>query len=123
MYKGIFWLITDRLGEKQLICVKVSCDANGTPLETVTFSSKSGENFNHQAEWSKLSPKLTLRKPFNYYPRGRVEVRNGKITVFCHPEFTQSLYRKWIIREFAIPDNSRFVADGSAHYDIKENLE
>ena len=46
MYKGIFWLITDRLGEKQLICVKVSCDANGTPLDTVSFSSKSGETPN-----------------------------------------------------------------------------
>ena len=120
MYKGIFWLITDRLGEKQLICVKVSCDANGTPLETVTFSSKSGENFNHQAEWIKLSPKMTQRKPFNYYPRGRVEVRNGKITVFCHPMLTQPLYRKWITKEFEIPENSRFIADGSSHYQTEK---
>lgn len=123
MYKGIFWIIRDLLGDRKLLSVKVACDFYGQPLEHVCFSSKSGDNFNHRLEWSKLSSRLTQGKSFNYYPRGRVEVRNGKITVFCHPVFTQSLYRKWIIREFAIPDNSRFVADGSAHYKAKENLE
>ena len=119
MYKGIFWLITDRLGEKQLICVKVSCDANGTPLETVTFSSKSGENFNHQAEWDRLSSKATNGKPYNYFPRGRVEIKKGRITVYCHPVLTQYPYRTWIADAFGIPAESRFVADGSAHYKAK----
>lgn len=123
MYKGIFWLITDRLGEKQLICVKVSCDANGTPLDTVSFSSKSGENFNHQAEWDKLSSKTTNGKPYNYFPRGRVEIKKGRITVYCHPDLTQYRYRTWIADAFGIPAESRFVVDGSAHYKAKENLE
>jgi len=120
MYKGIFWIIRDLLGDRKLLSVKVACDFYGQPLEHVCFFSKSGDNFNHRLEWSKLSSRLTQGKSFNYYPRGRVEVRNGKITVFCHPVFTQSLYRKWTIREFAIPDNSRFVADGSSHYQAVE---
>lgn len=116
MNKGIFWLITNQSGEKELLCIKVACDAMGDPKEQVMFSSKSGENFNHKAEWSKLSPRLTLGKPFNYFPRGRVEIRKGKVTVFCHPELIQPPYRNWIIRDFEIPESSRFVADGSAHY-------
>jgi len=78
MNKGIFWLITNQSGEKELLCIKVACDAMGDPKEPVMFSSKSGENFNHKAEWSKLSPRLTLGKPFNYFPRGhRNQKRQG----------------------------------------------
>lgn len=120
MNKGIFWLITNRSGEEQLLTVKVSCDGMGTPLVPVVFSSKSGENFNHQVEWAKFSPRLTQGKAFNYYPRGRVEVKSGKVTVYCHPDLTQPPYRDWIIEEFEIPERSRFVADGSSHYKAKE---
>ena len=119
MNKGIFWLIVNQSGEEQLLTVKALCDNSGLPLVPVEFSSKSGENFNHQIEWEKLSPKLTQRKAFNYYPRGRVEIRKGKVTVYCHPKLSQSPYRDWIIEKFAIPEQSRFVADGSAHYQAK----
>lgn len=119
MNKGMFWLIINRSGEEQLLTVKVSCDGMGTQLVPVEFSSKSGENFNHQVERAKLSPRLTQGKSFNYYPRGRVEVKSGKVTVYCHPELTQPPYRDWIIEEFEIPEQSRYVADGSAHYHAK----
>ena len=116
MNKGIFWLTKNRSGEEQLLTVKASCDDMGTPLVPVEFSSKSGENFNHQAEWAKLSPRLTQGRTFDYYPRGRIEIKNGRVTVYCHPELTQLPYRNWIVEEFDIPEGSRFVADGSVHY-------
>lgn len=51
VYKGIFWYVPN---EKKLITVKVKCDRNGVALEDVDYSSKSGENFNHKAEWAKF---------------------------------------------------------------------
>lgn len=116
MRKGIFWLAENEYGEEYLLTIAVTCDDHGQPLEDVAFSSKSGKNFNHKAEWEKLSPRLTRGKSFDYYPRGRVEIRAGKITVYCHPSLTQAPYRQWILKEFGIPEQSRFVADGSAHY-------
>jgi len=118
--KGIFWLIKTRLDEENVVTVKVPCDLQGHPQIPVVFSSKSGENFNHQAEWDKLPPKVTQGKTFDYFPRGRVEIKNGKVTVYCHPDFTQPPYRDRIIDVFGIPIESRFVADGSAHYKAKE---
>lgn len=60
MYKGIFWRALDREGEPVLICRKVLCDADGVPTESfVDFSAKSGDNFNHKAEWEKLSRSVT----------------------------------------------------------------
>ena len=79
VYKGIFWYVPH---EKRLITVKVKCDRNGVALENANYSSKSGENFNHKAEWEKFTKSITKGYPFNYYPRGRVEVKNGKVKIF-----------------------------------------
>ena len=82
LYKGIFWFDPQR-GE--LIVIKVACDHNGTALEAVEYSSKSGDNFNHKVEWAKLPREVTEGHPYNYYPRGRVEIKKNKATVYFHP--------------------------------------
>ena len=80
IYKGIFWFIHD-----ELIVRKVMCDKDGNALEYAEFSSKRGSNFNHKKEWSKLSKNITSGKAFNYYPRGRVEVRRNEATIYLNP--------------------------------------
>lgn len=60
VYKGIFWWI-----DGELVCRKVLCDENGTSLEPVEFTAKSGDNFNHKAEWEKLPRAVTGGKPYN----------------------------------------------------------
>ena len=51
------------------------CNSDGMALEHVEYSSKSRNNFNHKAEWSKLPKSVTNGQPYNYYPRGRVEIK------------------------------------------------
>ena len=112
MNKGIFWVIND-----ELLCVKVECDMNGTPQEFVKFSAKSGDNFNHKAEWSKLDRKVTNGKPYNYYRRGRVEVKNNKATVYINPLANTEEIQKKIIEAFNLGNiKIIFKSDGSAHY-------
>lgn len=121
MKKGIFWCKDYDTDFPLLITVAVPCDINGLPNETVAFSSKSGENFNHKIEWSKLPKSITQGKPFNYYPRGRVGMKNGKATVFLNPDIhTERIIRK-VLDTFEITENSglksiRVKADGSRHY-------
>lgn len=115
MYKGIFRAITDA-PEAYLLTVKVPCGADGTSLDAgVTYSSKSGENFNHEAEWSKLPRKVTRGLPFTHYPRGRVEVRHGKTVVYLNPDINRAPWVEMIRREFGIGE-ARFISDGSRHY-------
>jgi len=119
-YKGIFWLVNE-----ELVSVKVPCDPQGKPLEPVTFSLKSGENFDHQTEWEKFPLELTQGKSFDYYPRGRVEIKNCKVTVYCHPKLTQNPYRGMIFREFntrGVP-YTQFVVDGLSYYEAREETE
>lgn len=120
MYKGIFWLVTDIESNSDIVSVKVSCDADGNTLENVSFSSKDGSNFTHKVEWERLPSQITQGKPYNYFPRGRVEYRKGKVIVFCHPTLTQDKYREMITTEFELQKSAGlpivFKADGSYHY-------
>lgn len=63
MKKGLFWVVNHDKNEPILI-------------------TKSGENFNHKIEWRKFGKEITKGKEYNYFPRGRVEINKGRITVF-----------------------------------------
>ena len=113
IYKGVFWWI-----DEQLLCRKVLCDENGVPLEEAEFTSKSGDNFNHQAEWQKLPRTITGGKPYNYYPRGRVEIKRGKATVYLNPVLNCQEVIEKITLEFGLNTLSTVAvkSDGAAHY-------
>ncbi|SOC08082.1 hypothetical protein [Pseudobutyrivibrio ruminis] len=118
MKKGIFWYCnTSRYGvEEHIIPVFVECNIDGTALEDVEFSSKSGTNFNHKKEWSKRNSEY----PYNYYPRGRVEIRKGKIKVFANPVIIEDEDAKRIIIDtfelLEFEDQIIWIPDGSTHY-------
>ena len=116
MYKGIFWYDPS---EKKLIVKKVACNRDGVALEEVEYSSKSGDNFNHRAEWAKLPRSVTNGQPYNYYPRGRVEIKNNKATVYQNPILDQTPIMEMINDEFGLNCTTmlaRYVNDGSEHY-------
>ena len=85
MYKGIFWFYRDVAGAWKLLAVKASCGRDGIALLPIRYSSKSGENFNHKDEWERMGHKITGGRPYNYYPRGRVEIREERITIYFPP--------------------------------------
>lgn len=122
MFKGIFWYCDfyakDEPEANEIISVMVKCDANGVPLEKVNFSSKSGENFNHKVEWVKF--KHLNSYPYNYFPRGRVEIKNGKIKIFANPYIIASeQIKNMIVSKFeleTIASSIYWIADNSYHY-------
>ena len=121
MYKGIFWFCRDAAGTWKALAVKVPCGRDGTALFPIRYSSKAGENFNHKAEWERLGHKITGGRPYNYYPRGRVEIRKGRITVYIPPSLFREDILSVIFQEFGLNGEAagrsiRVKADGSAHY-------
>ena len=115
MYKGIFWLI-----DGAICSIKTECSDDGAPVSPDTqFSSKSGNNFNHKAEWQFLSSTVTHNKPYNYYPRGRVEIKRSAIRIFITPSlFTDDILNQ-IISVFDLVSQKakiKIICDGSRHY-------
>ncbi len=121
--KGIFWYEPT---EHKLFTVKVRCDENGVPLESVDYSSKSGENFNHKVEWDRFPKEITNGNPYNYYPCGRVEVKKGKVKIFMPPVLNRFDIQHLVLEEFEIEGKRitvREVVDGSKHYEYLVDFE
>ncbi len=121
MRKGIFWCKNSGAKAVEFIIISAECDSDGNPKEQAIFSSKSGENFNHQAEWARLSHNVTEGHPFNYYPRGRVEIQNGKAIIFLNPTINKEKVIRKIIEAFELVTSDelkaiRIKGDGSNHY-------
>lgn len=116
MYKGVFWYNPTEHG---LICKKVACDESGVALEETEYSSKSGDNFNHKAEWAKLPKSETGGHPYNYYPRGRVEIQKKKVTIYLTPVLDTESVTVLINSLFELCNIDipiKIVPDGSEHY-------
>mgnify|MGYP000847146431 FL=1 len=120
MRKGIFWCANFDTECPELITVSAACDKNGDSKEPVRFSSKSGNNFNHRPEWERLDRSITAGRPFNYYPRGRVEIKNGKATVFLNPAINKECIVYRIMDAFELMTGElnciNIKSDGSSHY-------
>ena len=102
--KGVFWLIEDG---KLLAC----------PFEegeTVGLS-KSGDNFNHKLLWEHVRPR-GCNKPFDHYPRGRVETSNkGKPIVYMNRNIGEDAIEQ-IMQAFDLQERPVIHYDGSEHY-------
>lgn len=120
MRKGIFWCKNYDTEFPELIIVSADCDKNGNLKESVQLSSEFGDKFNHKHEWKQLSRKVTRGYPYNYYPRGRVEIKNGKATVFLNPTINKECIIRRIIDVFGLmtEDLTEVIIknDGSNHY-------
>lgn len=107
--RGLFWYM-----DGELLCFPVS----GAEVDTVSN--------NHRRFWETLPHSLTGGMSYNYFPRGRVELRHGKAVVYLYPSLcTPGIYAR-ICHAFSLPDEMQvsFKADGSRHYrSIQEEQE
>lgn len=114
IYKGIFWLI-----EGELYAKKIECDRSGKVIgDGSELNSKSGDNFNHRLTWEGLPKSVTHGKEYNYYPRGRVEIKNGKVVIYLNPALNNEEILAELTRLFGLDelDSVRVKNDGSRHY-------
>ncbi len=116
MYRGLFWC-----KENELITVKLQCDREGNFIGETPVSLKGKQNLTHSEEWERLPKSITDGKPYNYYPRGRVEVKSGKVKIFLNPDVYSYTTLEQIKSEFQINrlTSVKAITDGSKHYEYK----
>lgn len=101
--RGVFWVIDDGLFAYPFVD-----DFN----EGVA---KSGNTYNHKLLWPYVKP-AGCNKPYNYYPRGRVDITNsGKFRIYLNPNIDESLIPE-IKVEFGIREDPKVIYDYSEHY-------
>lgn len=124
LYKGIFWIIDLDDIESNQLYFQIPVDMNGNidaDFDRMRLNSKNMDNYNHQAVWKSLSSKETHNKPFDYYPRGRVEIANGKATVYANPNICTSSVVDWLVSKFNLNSHNginkvNVIPDNSVHY-------
>lgn len=119
--KGIFWVKDANNIEDTGIFLDIPCTPSGDAFDSSVLNAKSGTTYNHERTWPLLGTSITDGKPYNYYPRGRVEIANGKATIFANPNIANEELLKWCVQKFNLTEINgirkvRVVADGSDHY-------
>ena len=123
LYQGIFWIVDeDYLENNKSYCYLIPSDSNGNvDAEGLNLNAKSGSTYNHEKVWSLMSSKLTHNKPYNYYPRGRVQIANSKAVIYMNPNICYDEAIEFIKNEFNLNSHNGIKkvivkADGSSHY-------
>ena len=99
--RGVFWVVEDKL-------LAFPFD------ETATVGiAKSGNTFNHKLLWEHVKP---CNKPFDYYPRGRVEVNPKGTAIIYLSTYVEEKYIAEIKTTFGITAEPLLRYDLSKHY-------
>lgn len=121
LYKGVFWIKTTDKFEP--IVVKELCNNTGEFIKLLLeeLLSKAGTGFNHKAVWTTLSKNETANKPYNHFPRGRVEIRSRKAEIHANANIADENLKRWAIKEFGLTKSNGIESvvlksDMSDHY-------
>jgi hypothetical protein len=102
--KGVFWLIDGKLHSFQF---------TGEGMEGVA---KSGDTYNHKKLWQSVKPKQCGNKPYNYHPRGRVDISNkGDIIIYLNPNI-DDIFISQIKSDLGLTSEVQLRYDCSEHY-------
>lgn len=129
LYSGIFWIITEDndFNNYEILAFPISCDIYGIPVENpiIELNSKNKKSYNHKNLWNNHvmnnnKYRQFNKKPYNYYPRGRVDISKNKAILFLNPCINKPKIIDGLITEFGLTTNniSEVVIkpDGSNHY-------
>ena len=108
MLRGVFWIV-----EEELMAFPFD--------EKISYGiAKSGKTYNHKLLWEYIRPK-GCNKAFDYYPRGRVEISNGKAIIFATPRICTDNIIDLIKKRYSLSEENGIhtvmvIPDHSDHY-------
>lgn len=123
LYRGIFWIVDeDNLNKNKNYCFKIVSNPDGSAVNIEGDGiAKSGNTYNHALVWNSLSSSITGNKPYNYYPRGRVEIKNNVAKIFLNGNINYEEVIEFIKDEFNLDSHNgikkiQVIEDNSQHY-------
>ena len=117
LYRGIFWIKDlDSLNNNSDYLIKIETNENGDVLDyPFPLNSKNGDDYAHKATWPLLPSNLTKNKPFDYYPRGRVEIKHKEALLYINPILNEERIINYLKREYCLED-VKIILDFHEHY-------
>lgn len=123
LYSGVFWIPNlDDINKNKNYCFQIPTLSSGEiDSDGLELNAKSGTTYNHEKLWNQLSTSMTNNNPYNYYPRGRVQITNGKAIIYLNPNINTEEVQEFIKDEYNLTERNGikkiiFNSDGSDHY-------
>lgn len=101
--RGVFWIV-----DGKVLSFPFYNDINSPGV------AKSGLTYNHKNLWPDVKPK-GCNKPYNYYPRGRVELGKKNPIIYVNPNFDKYDLAE-VRKDFGLINEPKVVFDNSDHY-------
>lgn len=101
--KGLFWYIKGIDGGGYILNFKMACFRDGVTTEEVESGFCETDGISHKDAWEKLKKDQdTKNKPYNYFPRGRVQIKKGVATICLTPELSHESFVEGIVASFGL---------------------
>ena len=123
-FKGAFWVIADSVdniltGNYELLCNKTICTYEGH----LDRNRPDRKNETHEVIWNLEYKDKYNGVSYKYYPRGRVEVYNGKAyininSILNNPNIIDNIRREYGVEKLDYSIGLNDLAQGS-HYDFE----
>ena len=120
--KGLFWFIKGIDGESYILNFKMACFRDGVTVEEVESGFCATDGISHKDAWEQLKKNQdTKGKSYNYFPRGRVQIKRGVATIYLNPVLNSECFINGLIESFGLrTDNGiskiKVKPDNSRHY-------
>lgn len=101
--RGVFWIV-----DGKVLSFPFYNDINSPGV------AKSRLTYNHKNLWPDVKPK-GCNKPYNYYPRGRVELGKKNPIIYVNPNFDKYDLAE-VRKDFGLINEPKVVFDNSDHY-------
>jgi len=94
-------------------------------MPKIALNAKSGNTYNHKKLWEdeiQTNPayKPYNKKPYDHYPRGRVDISNNRVTIYLNPYINRDIIIAEIKQRFGLNTQNipkvRVIVDNSEHY-------
>lgn len=121
-FKGPFWVIAESVKDilsnsYNLLCDKELCTYEGK----LDRSRPERKNQTHEAVWEKYKKNFNTDLPYNYFPRGRVEVYQGVAYINLNSLINKPKIINDILKEYEIESLEYHVYEidnlQGSHYD------
>ena len=123
-FKGCFWFIGNSVadileGKYTLVCNKIICSYNGS----VDRTRPTRKYETHESVWNENFAEQYGGVSYKYFPRGRVEVYNGKAyinlnSILNRPDIIDSIRKEYEIENLEERIGTPDTTQGS-HYDFE----
>ena len=124
MYKGIFWIVDkEELNNNNEFLIKIKTDCTGAIIDyDLPLNSKKGDNYVHKNTWEDLPYKMTRNKPFDFYPRGRIEIKENVCRIYINPDLNCLEIINYLKEQFDLYsiESIKVIVDHSTHYKSRQ---